>query len=259
MGAFQEESEKKMADFLLKSTPRQFRPKWWFRFTCLGLGLLGHRSLGLSNTTIMVAKNKKKIKGALGRRLHKTAPQATNHQGHGNCAADETTAELDRLVKEKIVTANNNKKYMKAKTALDNTPRASNSKKHIWNDARSDGDDDGEYSASEDESRYDSVLDGNKSHDSDDSSNSGGRLSRCGSSWYDEDQQENAFFEKSGKVETHQAVVKVLEHGNTQMLVLEVSILYSYHCMLLFSASRSFLLTSYYSCVQIPIFSCVAG
>ena len=48
-------------------------------------------------------------------------------------------------------------------------------------------------------------------------------LARVGSSWDDEDQQENAFFEKSVKVETHQAVVKVLEHGNTQMLVLEVS------------------------------------
>ncbi len=48
-------------------------------------------------------------------------------------------------------------------------------------------------------------------------------MHRGGTSWDDEDAQENAFFEKSVKVESHQAVVKVLEHGNTQMLILEVS------------------------------------
>jgi hypothetical protein len=64
--------------------------------------------------------------------------------------------------------------------------------------------------------------DENKSFCDDDASEAPS-MHRGGTSWDDEDAQENAFFEKSVKVESHQAVVKVLEHGNTQMLILEVS------------------------------------
>ena len=46
-------------------------------------------------------------------------------------------------------------------------------------------------------------------------------LNRCGTSW--DDDEDNAFFEKSVKIETQQAVVKVMEHGNVEKLVLEVS------------------------------------
>jgi len=162
----------------------------------------------------MVATSKKaSIKGALGRRRQKTAPPKT--QG------GDDTAELDRLVKEKIVSANNNKKWLKVKTALEETPRASNSSTRNWQETRGDECNDDGYSYS-DESRDESALE-HKSFDSCGSSTMGESLGHCGSSWDDEDQQENAFFEKSVKVETHQAVVKVLEHGNTQMLVLEAN------------------------------------
>lgn len=125
-------------------------------------------------------------------------------------ASNDDQAELDRLVEEKIVSANNNNKWMKVKTALEETPKANkNASKRVI-----------EYSSSDEshQSRNESVKRiGSHGSSAEES------LARVGSSWDDEDQQENAFFEKSVKVETHQAVVKVLEHGNTQMLVLEVS------------------------------------
>mmetsp|Transcript_32991 Transcript_32991/g.67414 ORF Transcript_32991/g.67414 Transcript_32991/m.67414 type:complete len:218 (-) Transcript_32991:3-656(-) len=167
----------------------------------------------LASKTMVATSKKASIKGALGRRRQKTAPPKT--QG------GDDTAELDRLVKEKIVSANNNKKWLKVKTALEETPRASNSSTRNWQETRGDECNDDGYSYS-DESRDESALE-HKSFDSCGSSTMGESLAHCGSSWDDEDQQENAFFEKSVKVETHQAVVKVLEHGNTQMLVLEVS------------------------------------
>ncbi len=157
----------------------------------------------------MVATSKKA--SILGRRRQKTAPAKT--QGA------EDTAELDKLVKEKIVTANNNKKWLKVKTALEETPKASNSTRN-WQDPRGNV---GKSISSDDESRDATAFAEHSSFESCGSSTMGESLNRVGSSWDDEDQQENAFFEKSVKVETHQAVVKVLEHGNTQMLVLEVS------------------------------------
>ncbi len=158
----------------------------------------------------MVATNKKA--SILGRRKQKTAATKTT-------AGAEDTAELDRIVKEKVVSSNNNKKWLKVKTALEETPKASNSTRN-WQDSRGNV---GTSVSSDDESRDVSAYVENSSFDSCGSSTMGESLNRVGSSWDDEDQQENAFFEKSVKVETHQAVVKVLEHGNTQMLVLEVS------------------------------------
>ncbi len=158
----------------------------------------------------MVATNKKA--SILGRRKQKTAATKTT-------AAAEDTAELDRIVKEKVVSSNNNKKWLKVKTALEETPKASNSTRN-WQDPRGNV---GTSVSSDDESRDVSAYVENSSFDSCGSSTMEESLNRVGSSWDDEDQQENAFFEKSVKVETHQAVVKVLEHGNTQMLVLEVS------------------------------------
>ena len=168
----------------------------------------------------MVASTKKS--SLLGRRRQKAAPPKTQAKAAAAATATATGAteksELDKSVKEKVVSANNNKKWLKVKTALEETPRASNSTRN-WQDKRGDDTTDGDdYST--DESRE---GDG-KSFESVDSSTTGGSLGRVGSSWDDDDQQENAFFEKSVKVETHQAVVKVLEHGNTQMLVLEVSL-----------------------------------
>lgn len=158
----------------------------------------------------MVATNKKA--SILGRRKTKTAVTKT--------AAAQDTAELDKIVKEKVVSSNNNKKWLKVKTALEETPKASNSTRN-WQDPRGNV---GTSVSSDDESRDVSAYVEHSSFDSCSSSTMGESLNRVGSSWDDEDQQENAFFEKSVKVETHQAVVKVLEHGNTQMLVLEVSI-----------------------------------
>ena len=146
-------------------------------------------------------KKKASIKGGLGLRKQKTPTPSD-------------AAELDRLVEEKIVSANNNNKWLKVKTALEETPKASNSNSKTADNGVI------EYSSSDEshQSRDESALKRIDSH----GSSSDESLARVGSSWDDEDQQENAFFEKSVKVETHQAVVKVLEHGNTQMLVLEV-------------------------------------
>ena len=130
----------------------------------------------------------------------------------------------------------------------DKTPRHSNTKfvltgnkRHDYSDdessvshssSSSSDDDDESY---DDESRYndDSVVVGRGGgvggirdmwmKDDDE-------LNRCGTSWDDDEQQDNAFFEKSVKVETQQAVVKVVEHGNIEKLVLEVSALCVYSC-----------------------------
>jgi len=183
----------------------------------------------------------------MGRRRQKApSPQCT--EGVGG-VVDNTTAELDRIVKEekKIVSANNNnnnnninKEWEEAAAAAKNvsyaeTPKASN--RHNGSDNNISDDD--EYSTT---SSPEEVRDENKSlnsnddddyDDDDEESVEAPSFCRAGASWDDEDVQENAFFEKSVKEESHQAVVKVLEHGNTQMLILEVSsIYYSRLCIL---------------------------
>jgi hypothetical protein len=157
----------------------------------------------------------------LGRRKQKTtAPPKTTGGG-----GDNDKAEMDKIVKEKVVSANDNTKWVKAKasleekgkvkkkTSLEETPRASNSKPG-WNE------DNRSYNSSDDD---DDESRGDRSCFSSDDESMAPSICRVGTSWDDEDIQENAFFEKSVKVESHQAVVKVLEHGNTQMLILEVS------------------------------------
>jgi hypothetical protein len=120
---------------------------------------------------------------------------------------------------------------------IDKTPRHSNrkfvltDKRHDYSDdessvshsSSSSSDDDESY---DDESRYndDSVVVGRGGGGGiRDMSVDDNELNRCGTSWDDDEQQDNAFFEKSVKVETQQAVVKVVEHGNIEKLVLEVS------------------------------------
>ena len=86
----------------------------------------------------------------------------------------------------------------------------------------------------DDESRYndDSVVVGrNGIRDMSVKDEHDDELNRCGTSWDDDEQQDNAFFEKSVKVETQQAVVKVVEHGNIEKLVLEVSVVCMCMCM----------------------------
>ena len=129
-------------------------------------------------------------------------------------------------------------------TQQQQTPRHSNltllttDKRHDYSDdessvshssSSSSSDDDESY---DDESRYndDSVVVGRGGgggvgggirdiSTKDDNDNY--ELNRCGTSW--DDDEDNAFFENSVKVETQQAVVKVVEHGNIEKLVLEVS------------------------------------
>jgi len=170
----------------------------------------------------------------MGRRRQKApSPQCT--EGVGG-VVDNTTAELDRIVKEekKIVSANNNnniinKEWEEAASAKNvsyaETPKASN--RHNGSDNNNSDDD--EYSTT---SSAEEVRDENKSlnsnddddyDDDDEESVEAPSFCRAGASWDDEDVQENAFFEKSVKEESHQAVVKVLEHGNTQMLILEAN------------------------------------
>jgi len=136
-------------------------------------------------------------------------------------------------------------KQKKSTTTQQQTPRHSNltllttDKRHDYSDdessvshfssSSSSDDDDESY---DDESRYndDSVVvsrgggvGGGIRDISTKDDNDNDELNRCGTSW--DDDEDNAFFEKSVKVETQQAVVKVVEHGNIEKLVLEVSAL----------------------------------
>ena len=127
-------------------------------------------------------------------------------------------------------------KQKKSTTTSDKTPRHSNTKFVLTTDKRHDySDDESSVSHSsssdsdesyDDESRYndDSVVVGRSGiRDMSVKDEHDDELNRCGTSWDDDEQQDNAFFEKSVKVETQQAVVKVVEHGNIEKLVLEVS------------------------------------
>lgn len=121
----------------------------------------------------------------------------------------------------------------------DKTPRHSNTKFVLTNKRHDYSDDESSVSHSsssssddydesyDDESRFtydDSVVVGrNGIHDMSVKDEHDDELNRCGTSWDDDEQQDNAFFDKSVKVETQQAVVKVVEHGNIEKLVLEVS------------------------------------
>lgn len=119
----------------------------------------------------------------------------------------------------------------------DKTPRHSNTKfvltnkRHDYSDDESSVSHSSSSSSDDDESRYndDSIRDMSIKVDDDDDDDD--ELNRCGTSWDDDEQQDNAFFEKSVKVETQQAVVKVVEHGNIEKLVLEVSVVCLFVCV----------------------------
>lgn len=131
---------------------------------------------------------------------------------------EDAATEMDRIVKDKIVSADIKKRWINAETALERTPRGESNMKKTWTDARDD--ESNELSSSYHSSSQDESSDGSVDTSCDSSQDCS--LSRCGTSWETEVQQENMTFQGSVK-SINQVLVRVTKHGNTENLMVEVS------------------------------------
>jgi hypothetical protein len=165
----------------------------------------------------MVALGKKSIGGLSFRKKSSTPTQEVLKQKKSTTTQQQTPRHSNLT----LLTTDKRHDYSDDESSVSHSSSSSSS-------SSSSDDDDESY---DDESRYndDSVVVsrgggvgvGGISDISTKDDNDNDELNRCGTSW--DDDEDNAFFEKSVKVETQQAVVKVVEHGNIEKLVLEVS------------------------------------
>ncbi len=206
----------------------------------------------------MVALGKKSIGGLSFRKKSSTPTQEVLKQKKTTTQKHQTDKTPRHSNTKFVLTGKRHEEVLKQKKTTtqhrqqtDKTPRHSNTKFVLTGKRHDYSDDESSVSHSsssssddDDESRYndDSVVvgrGGGVGGIRDMSMKDDDELNRWGTSWDDDEQQDNAFFEKSVKVETQQAVVKVVEHGNIEKLVLEVSALCVYLCMCILLSSGS--------------------